>query len=43
MFYKYWIRHVFWLGDPGTCRCWEQNTSQIQIMRRFEKGARWYY
>ena len=26
------------VGTPGTQRCWEQNTSQIQLLRHFEEG-----
>ena len=28
--------------DPWYQRCWEQNTSQIQILRHFENGLRYY-
>ena len=31
----FWIRDVFWPQYP---RCWDQNTSQIQILRHFEKN-----
>ena len=30
----FWLRDVFWPQHP---RCWDQNTSQIQISRQFEK------
>ena len=30
----FWIRDVFWPQHP---RCWDQNTSQIQILRHFRK------
>ena len=32
-------RRVLLLGTPSTDRCWEQNTSQIQIVAPFSKGG----
>ena len=32
--FLFWIRDVFWPQHP---RCWDQNTSRIQILRHFEK------